>query len=48
MRQEQTMALHAPRRCHAPPSQVKENEYTPKERAKMGRYGTENGPSKVA
>jgi len=27
---------------------VKYNEYTPEERVKMGRYGTENGPAKVA
>ena len=40
---------HAPTCSNAvsPQSQVKENEYTPKERAKTGRYGTENGPSKV-
>jgi len=24
------------------------NKYTPEERAKMGRYDAENGPSKVA
>ena len=23
------------------------NEYTPEERAKMGRYGAKNGPSKI-
>ena len=49
MRQEQTAACaHAYMlQCGLTQSQVKENEYTPKERAKMGRYGTENRPSKV-
>ena len=27
---------------------VKCNKYTPEERAKIGRYGTENGPVKAA
>jgi len=29
-------------------SQAKEDEYSPKERTKRGRYGAENGSSKVA
>ena len=32
----------------SPQNQVKYNEYTPEEGAKMGRYSTENGSSKVA
>ena len=32
----------------SPQNQEKYNEYTPEERAKMGRYGAENGSYKVA
>ena len=41
--------LHAPRRSHRETKQGTYNEYTytPEERVKMGRYGAENGPSKV-
>ena len=46
IRQEQTAALHALRRSHAPPSQARENEYP--SWVKMGRYGAENRPPKVA
>jgi len=38
---------HAPRRSHFETKQSTYNEYTPEERAKMGRYGAENSPSKV-
>ena len=41
------MALHASRRSHLETKQSAYSEYTPEERAKMGRYGTENGPFKV-
>ena len=35
---------HAPTQTQ---NQAKCNEYTKEERVKMGRYGAENGPSKV-
>ena len=45
---KQTAALHAPRRSHLESKRSTYNEYTLEERVKMERYGTENGPSKVA
>ena len=41
------MALHASRRSHLKTKQSAYSEYTLEERAKMGRYGTKNGLSKV-
>ena len=38
---------HAPRQSHLKTKRSTYNEYTPEERAKIGRYGAENGPSKV-
>ena len=41
------MALHASRRYHLKTKQSAYSEYTLGEKAKMGRYGTKNGSSKV-
>jgi len=32
----------------SPQNPVKDSKYTPEERAKMGKYGAENGPAKAA
>ena len=43
MRQEQTAALHVPRRSH-----LEEERVHTEGEGDDGRYGVENGPSKVA